>query len=70
MTPLEYEVVINPIIKSMSAEMTRDFEGCLSFPGYQGIVTRAREIEVTFTTLDGIHNERQLSDLHARVFQV
>ncbi|ETW04232.1 peptide deformylase, variant [Aphanomyces invadans] len=66
-----YEAVINPVITSASSTVTKDFEGCLSFPGYQGIVPRASEIQVAYTTLDGRKVEnRTLTDLHARVFQV
>ncbi|KAF0724050.1 hypothetical protein AaE_009818 [Aphanomyces astaci] len=69
-TPFTYEAVINPVINSKSAAVTKDFEGCLSFPGYQGVVSRAEVIDVTYTTLDGRKIEnRTLANLHARVFQ-
>ncbi|KAG9404640.1 hypothetical protein AC1031_004839 [Aphanomyces cochlioides] len=67
---LTYEAIINPKILAKSDAVTKDFEGCLSFPGYQGVVSRAKEIEVSYTTLDGKQVEnRVLKDLHARVFQ-
>ncbi|KAF0699871.1 Aste57867_9581 [Aphanomyces stellatus] len=67
---LTYEAIINPKITAMSDEVTKDFEGCLSFPGYQGIVSRAEQIEVSYTTLNGEEvRDRVLGDLHARIFQ-
>ncbi|EQC31558.1 polypeptide deformylase [Saprolegnia diclina VS20] len=68
-TPLTYEPIFNPRIVSSSKEMTRDFEGCLSFPGYQGVVARSSDIEVLYTNADGKETHRELSGLHARVFQ-
>ncbi|OQR93466.1 peptide deformylase [Thraustotheca clavata] len=68
-TPLTYEPIFNPMITASSNEMTRDFEGCLSFPGYQGVVPRASEIQVVFTNIEGKEEQRELSGLHARIFQ-
>ncbi|OQS01107.1 peptide deformylase [Achlya hypogyna] len=68
-TPLTYEPIFNPQILSSSSTMTRDFEGCLSVPGYQGVVPRAEEIEVLYTDAEGKETQRQLRGLHARVFQ-
>ncbi|CEG36725.1 peptide deformylase [Plasmopara halstedii] len=48
---------------------TRDFEGCLSVPGYQGIVRRANMIRVQYDDLKGRKIQKTLNDFPARIFQ-
>ena len=66
---LEPEVVINPEILERSAEMVKDWEGCLSIPGLRGEVPRHRHIKVRYQTIEGQLVERQFSDFVARIFQ-
>jgi peptide deformylase len=66
---MEPEVVINPEIVERSAEMVKDWEGCLSIPGIRGEVPRHQTITVRYQTLDGKLIERQFSDFVARIFQ-
>ncbi|QEH36040.1 Peptide deformylase [Aquisphaera giovannonii] len=66
---MEPEVVINPEIVERSAEMAKDWEGCLSIPGIRGQVPRHRRIVARYRTLDGEHVERAFTDFVARVFQ-
>ena len=44
----EYTVVIDPKFIKISEKIVKDFEGCLSVPGYRGIVPRHEEIEVEY----------------------
>ncbi|KAL3667818.1 hypothetical protein V7S43_007368 [Phytophthora oleae] len=66
---LEYQEVLNPAIVDMSSSTKRDFEGCLSVPGYQGIVKRAEEIRVQYEDAEGRQIQETLTDFPARVFQ-
>ncbi|KAG6961862.1 hypothetical protein JG688_00008880 [Phytophthora aleatoria] len=66
---LEYQSVLNPEIVAMSNSTKRDFEGCLSVPGYQGIVKRAEEIRVQYQDAEGRKIHETLTDFPARVFQ-
>lgn len=66
---MEPEAIINPVIKSMSDEKVKDWEGCLSIPGIRGIVPRARSIEVEYTNQYGKRIQKQFDDFIARIFQ-
>ncbi|MDD4319251.1 MAG: peptide deformylase [Candidatus Peribacteraceae bacterium] len=61
--------LINPDITWKSDELTLDEEGCLSLPGLQVTVPRAREITVKYLDLQGKEQERRLADFNARVVQ-
>lgn len=66
---MEPEAIINPVIKSMSHEKEKDWEGCLSIPGLRGLVSRAKSIEVEYTNRDGERVNKQFDDFIARIFQ-
>jgi peptide deformylase len=66
---MEPEFVINPEILERSAEIVKDWEGCLSIPGIRGEVPRHRHIKARYQTLDGSVVERAFSDFVARIFQ-
>lgn len=61
--------MVNPEIKSFSAESKEDEEGCLSLPGQFFPVARAKKITVSFQTLEGTKKILHLSDFDARVVQ-
>ncbi|TMW61314.1 hypothetical protein Poli38472_012505 [Pythium oligandrum] len=65
----EYQAVINPEIVETSKATMKDFEGCLSIPGYMGVVRRAREIRVQFNDAEGRTHQKTLRDFPARIFQ-
>ena len=44
--------MINPVIKETEGEQT-GYEGCLSYAGMSGVVTRPEKVTVEFTGLDG-----------------
>jgi peptide deformylase len=44
--PVPFHVLINPEIRLLSAPDTSFFEGCLSLPGFVGIVPRAQRVLV------------------------
>jgi peptide deformylase len=66
---MEPEVVINPEILERSAEIIKDWEGCLSIPGLRGEVPRHRRIRARYRTLDGREVENEFTDFVARIFQ-
>ncbi len=61
--------LINPVFKPLSDEKEDDWEGCLSIPGMQGLVTRYRKINYHGYDLDGNKIESNADGLHARVVQ-
>nr|Q7NJV3.1 RecName: Full=Peptide deformylase 1; Short=PDF 1; AltName: Full=Polypeptide deformylase 1 [Gloeobacter violaceus PCC 7421] len=44
--PVPFHVLINPVLSVEGEESAVFFEGCLSIPGYQGLVARARVVRV------------------------
>ena len=63
------ETWINPQIVQMSQEMENGWEGCLSIPGYRGIVPRAKWVVFEALTPDGKAVRKKLEGFHARVLQ-
>lgn len=66
---MEPTAMINPQIIAQSAEVVKDWEGCLSVPGLRGLVPRSQAIEVEYTSRDGKRCRRELTDFVARIFQ-
>jgi peptide deformylase len=66
---MEATAMINPQIISHSAEIEKDWEGCLSVPMIRGLVPRYREIEVEYTDRQGDRQTTKLTDFVARIFQ-
>lgn len=65
----EEHVFINPEIVDRSRDLEEVIEGCLSFPGITGHVSRPREIIVRYTDLEGDVHEFEADDLFARCVQ-
>jgi peptide deformylase len=66
---MEATPMINPQIISRSAEIEKDWEGCLSVPMIRGLVPRYRAIEVEYTDRQGDRQNAKLTDFVARIFQ-
>ena len=62
-------VLVNPVILKKTGEQEDPPEGCLSIPGLQGTVKRAKEIRVKGFDERGRPVTRRASDLEARVIQ-
>ena len=61
--------LINPIFSPLSEEKEDGWEGCLSIPGMQGLVSRYKKIVYSGFDLDGNKINNQAEGLHARVVQ-
>ena len=67
--PVPTTILINPSFKPLSEEKEEGWEGCLSIPGYRGVVKRFKHIEYRGFDENGQVTVRQVGDFHARVFQ-
>lgn len=65
----ETRVIINPEIVSVSDEVEKGWEGCLSIPGLRALVPRHKSIRAVYRDRDGNLVEEGFSDFTARVFQ-
>ncbi len=63
------QAYVNPRIVSASKKKVLDWEGCLSIPGYRGLVPRHESLVVEATTPAGKVIRRKVSGFEARVFQ-
>lgn len=61
--------MINPKIIDGSQEMVKDWEGCLSVPGYRGMIPRHQTIKVEYFNREGQLQQEILTDFVARIFQ-
>lgn len=66
--PEDDRVYINPVISEPEGHED-DEEGCLSIPGINVQIRRAKQCKLTAMTLDGETIEHEASDLEARVIQ-
>jgi len=64
----EYFELVNPEVLDMSGEQT-GYEGCLSFPGFKGKVTRADRIKIKYQDRNGKYHEAEKNGFMARCFQ-
>lgn len=67
--PLPYFAVINPTYTPVGRETASFFEGCLSFSGWQAVVTRHRTVQLDYRTPEGLHATRQFTGWPARIVQ-
>lgn len=63
------EAMINPKIIKKSKEKEKGWEGCLSVPGYRGLVPRHKKITVEYTNRDGKTITMKAEDFVARIIQ-
>jgi peptide deformylase len=61
--------LFNAQLSVVGSEIVEDWEGCLSLPGVQGVVPRARVIDVEALDRNGDRMRFQAADLSARVIQ-
>lgn len=62
-------VYLNPRIVHYSKALIRDWEGCLSIPGYRGLVPRSKKVTLSALTPDGKPVTQTFEGFQARVIQ-
>ena len=62
-------IYLNPRILKSSKDQEMDWEGCLSIPGYRGLVRRAKEVTFEALTPEGKKVKETVKGFHARVIQ-
>jgi len=65
----EFNVMVNPLIEDQSLISVQSREGCLSFPGYETIVSRHAQVKVRWKTLDFQDQSEWLEKTRSVVFQ-
>jgi peptide deformylase len=66
---MEPTAMLNPRIIAASAEQVKGWEGCLSVPGWRGLVPRHQTIEVQYQDRWGKWQQQVFSDFVARIIQ-
>ena len=69
MEPLDWRVLINPVLTPTSDEMMTIWERCLSIPGLHGRVPRHRDVRVEAQQLDGSSIDIAARGFHAMLLQ-
>ncbi len=67
--PIPFTVLINPEIDVLTQEQDSAWEGCLSVPGYRGLVPRYTHIRYRGYDAQGQFFEREAQGFHARCVQ-
>lgn len=67
--PVSFHVLINPKVVWQSEETQDFFEGCLSLPGYTGVVRRARAVKVEYLDERGDPCSIEAKGWYARILQ-
>tara|TARA_Y100001960_G_C14723105_1_gene853536 strand:+ start:239 stop:814 length:576 start_codon:yes stop_codon:yes gene_type:complete len=67
--PIPWTAMVNPEIEPLSENTQMIWERCLSLPGLFGKVKRHRDIRITYSTLDGMPEERIAHGFHAMLLQ-
>jgi peptide deformylase len=61
--------LINPVIHRAYGETLKDWEGCLSVPGFRGLVPRHEHVDVSYLDRTGRMQSATFSGFMARLFQ-
>lgn len=67
--PLEFFAIVNPKYLPLGTETSAFYEGCLSVQGYQAVVDRHSNVELSFLTPAGEPVEEWFSGWQARIVQ-
>ena len=62
-------LIVNPVVSPGPYGSEEDTEGCLSFPGFNLKVRRARNVLLTYQDIDGEKHVEELSGFPARMVQ-
>lgn len=64
-----FHVIVNPVLTVLGDELVDHFEGCLSFAGFNMIVSRARRVRVEALDEHGEPFTREANGWYARILQ-
>ena len=67
--PVPYTELINPVLTPLGNEEEDGWEGCLSVPGFRGLVPRHARLRYEGLTPRGERIVREVDGFHARVVQ-
>ena len=67
--PVPYTELVNPVLTPLSDEREDGWEGCLSVPGFRGVVPRYTQLRYEGFDPQGNPIRREVSGFHARVVQ-
>jgi peptide deformylase len=65
--PLPFRVLVNPAYTAVDDEVAAFYEGCLSVPGYQAVVQRARSVRLRAWDEHGIAVDEMITGWAARI---
>jgi len=67
--PVPYTELINPVLTPLGNDEEDGWEGCLSVPGFRGVVPRFTRLRYEGLTPQGERIVREVDGFHARVVQ-
>ncbi|MEU4395766.1 peptide deformylase [Kribbella sp. NPDC023855] len=67
--PLEFFTAINPDYRPDGRKRRGFYEGCLSMPGYTGVVNRPYAVHATYTDATGHRHHKHFTGWQARIVQ-
>jgi peptide deformylase len=67
--PLEFFAAINPEYRAAGAKRRGFYEGCLSMPGYTGVVNRYFAVHAAYSDLEGHSHDKTFTGWQARIVQ-
>ena len=67
--PFACRVLVNPSYEAVGADRRSFYEGCLSVPGYQGVVSRARSVRLRAQDEHGRELDEIVTGWPARIVQ-
>ncbi len=65
---MEPTALINPQLIAHSDTKEKDWEGCLSIPGIRALISRYEWVEVSFTNVEGVDENKRFDGFLARIF--
>ena len=66
---LGLRILVNPVVRPISAETYASYEGCLSIPDLRGLLPRSAEVEVTYLDPEGTEHVERFGGLSAGTMQ-
>lgn len=67
--PLDFRAIVNPRYEPVGGERATFYEGCLSFSGFQGVVSRSRTVRLLAADETGAAVDEQFTGWAARIVQ-